>query len=133
MKHRPGTPSSSTRSRRMLKVSVAALTLTTAAALSGCAATNPASYDSFSQWAVGDIEVYRLDAGAEHRPQIYRMFYGLALTPPLAAYDATRIAASPVVWSYYAAGDVPNLFRRDGKKSVSTDEADWRAPAFDAR
>ena len=43
------------------------------------------------------------------------------------------LAASPVVWSYYAAGDVPNLFRRDGKKSVSTDEADWRAPAFDAR
>ena len=133
MKNPPGTPSTSASSRQVLRASVAALALATATVLTGCAATNPATYDSFSQWAVGDIDVYRLDAGAEHRPQVYRMLYGLALTPPLATYDAARIAASPVVWSYYAAGDVPNLFRRDGKKSVSTDESDWRASAFESR
>jgi len=79
--------------------------------LAGCSATNPASYDSFDQWAVGDIEVYQLDKRAETRPQIYRMLYGPVLTPPLLTYDAGRIVAAPFVWTYFAARDLND--RRD--------------------
>ena len=94
-------PASPRRARAL--TSLAAAAVVAAATLSGCAATSPASYETFDQWAVGDPEVYQLDKGAESRPQIYRMLYGPFVAIPLIGYDAGRIVASPFVWTYYAA------------------------------
>jgi hypothetical protein len=71
--------------------------------LAGCSTSRPGHYDSFDQWAVGDLEVYQVDKRAETRPQIYRMLYGPVLTLPLAVYDGGRIVAAPFVWTYFTA------------------------------
>ena len=64
---------------------------------------NPASYDSLDAWLVGEpASDYVVDAGAEHRWQVYRMSYGLVLAPPLIARDLVRLGMAPGAAMYYA-------------------------------